>query len=211
MSSESTPPSQEARRTRIVLVPLILGFATAAPSQDHRQQQQQRAGQNTVAQENIMFISPSTNLTTMINGLGEFLEPLFHDLANKDGPLPASKASIEAMPVVKMMEEGAECTICLTEYEVGGEAKEMPCKHRYHSGCIEKWLGIHGSCPVCRYEMPVESNTKGGDVDEEGRRSVGDIEVHMYFEHFGTREDTHSDSNSGQRSESGDSMEVDNY
>lgn len=34
--------------------------------------------------------------------------------------------------------------------------KEMPCGHRYHGDCIEKWLCMHGSCPVCRYRMPEE-------------------------------------------------------
>ncbi|XP_024975579.1 E3 ubiquitin-protein ligase RING1-like [Cynara cardunculus var. scolymus] len=76
-----------------------------------------------------------------------------------NGPLPASKSAIEAMPVVTATEE-EDCAICLTEYGDAGEAKEMPCKHRYHSDCIQKWLNIHGSCPVCRYEMPVDEEEK---------------------------------------------------
>ncbi|KAI3813221.1 hypothetical protein L1987_17940 [Smallanthus sonchifolius] len=77
----------------------------------------------------------------------------------KEGPLPASKSSIDALPTVTVTEE-EDCTICLTEYGAAGEAKELPCKHRYHSDCIMKWLGIHGSCPVCRYEMPVDEEEK---------------------------------------------------
>ena len=84
-------------------------------------------------------------------------------------PLPASRVSIEAMPRVAVTEEEVvekDCAICLDGYEVGGEAREMPCKHRFHSGCIERWLGLHGSCPVCRFAMPVEEgnvNSGGGD------------------------------------------------
>ncbi|KAI3429165.1 RING-type domain-containing protein [Psidium guajava] len=73
------------------------------------------------------------------------------------GRPPASRASVEAMPCV-VVEEGreCECAICLESVVAGEPAKEMPCKHRFHGGCIERWLGVHGTCPVCRYEMPVE-------------------------------------------------------
>ena len=39
--------------------------------------------------------------------------------------LPATKASIEAMLRVVVTEEGTDCSICLEDYEVGGEAREM--------------------------------------------------------------------------------------
>ncbi|KAL3631171.1 E3 ubiquitin-protein ligase mpsr1 [Castilleja foliolosa] len=51
----------------------------------------------------------------------------------------------------------------------------MPCHHRFCGGCIEKWLRAHGSCPVCRYEMPVEEDEKAGN--EEGGESRGGIWV----------------------------------
>ncbi|MFQ6630604.1 hypothetical protein Gotur_009807 [Gossypium turneri] len=62
---------------------------------------------------------------------------------NKPGPTSASKASIEAMPRIKVEESGKDCGICLQEFEVEEEAREMPCKHVFHSGCIEKWLLNH--------------------------------------------------------------------
>lgn len=92
-------------------------------------------------------------------------------LREKLGNPPASKASIDAMPVVKVNEEGLECSICLADFDVGGEAKEMPCKHRYHADCIEKWLGIRGSCPMCRFSMPAEeqvsNKTENGNEEAE--------------------------------------------
>ncbi|XP_006338779.1 E3 ubiquitin-protein ligase RNF181-like [Solanum tuberosum] len=74
---------------------------------------------------------------------------------------PAAQASVEALPIVKIIEEESECAICLSEFQVGEKAKEMPCKHRYHSNCINQWLEIHGSCPVCRYKMPAAVVTAG--------------------------------------------------
>nr|XP_009380152.1 PREDICTED: E3 ubiquitin-protein ligase RNF181-like [Musa acuminata subsp. malaccensis] len=73
------------------------------------------------------------------------------------------------MRIVEPGEEHAdeECPVCLDELtsNVGGETaseeeaasavvREMPCRHRFHGGCIDKWLGMNGSCPVCRYRMP---------------------------------------------------------
>ncbi|KAE8694449.1 putative Ribosomal protein L34e superfamily protein [Hibiscus syriacus] len=97
------------------------------------------------------------------------------DAGNKPGAAPASKASIEAMPKIKVKESGRDCSICLEEFGVDEEAREMPCKHVFHSGCIQKWLQIHGSCPICRFLMPADTvETGGGDG---GRRSSEDAEV----------------------------------
>ncbi|KAB2064382.1 hypothetical protein ERO13_A09G015200v2 [Gossypium hirsutum] len=93
---------------------------------------------------------------------------------NKPGPAPASKASTEAMQRIKVEESGKDCCIFLEEFEVEEEAREMPCKHVFHSGCIEKWLLIHGLCPVCRFMMPPETTeTGGGDGDGDRRRMEG--------------------------------------
>jgi hypothetical protein len=113
------------------------------------------------------------------------------------GPLPASRVSIEVMPRVAVTKEEVvekDCAICLDGYEVGGEAREMPCKHRFHSGCIERWLGLHGSCPVCRFAMPVEEgnvNSGGGypitghgfaAADSDDSRTGTDLEIWMLRE-----------------------------
>lgn len=76
------------------------------------------------------------------------------------GVPPASKAAIAALKEVKagadgQAEEGGslgECAICLDGVE--SLAKEMPCGHRFHGECLERWLGVHGNCPVCRHELP---------------------------------------------------------
>ncbi|KAK2969017.1 hypothetical protein RJ640_007882 [Escallonia rubra] len=135
----------------------------------------------------IILINPSTQEMVVIEGRSSSFDSLLRDLLNgaKDGQPPASRASIEAMPFVEVREgeEDAECVVCLEDWEVGERVKEMPCKHKFHDKCIDKWLGIHGSCPVCRYKMPVDeeedlsskngseraSENGGGDG---GRRSI---------------------------------------
>ncbi|KAB2613869.1 E3 ubiquitin-protein ligase Praja-1-like [Pyrus ussuriensis x Pyrus communis] len=70
----------------------------------------------------------------------------------------ATQESIEALPKVTVTEETmAECSICLKELEVGEEAKEMPCNHRFHPVCIVSWLERRPSCPLCRFSMPTRA------------------------------------------------------
>lgn len=38
------------------------------------------------------------------------------------------------------------CAICL-EYE---GTEKIKCGHEFHDQCIEKWLSIKNSCPICR-------------------------------------------------------------
>ncbi|OAY72997.1 E3 ubiquitin-protein ligase RING1 [Ananas comosus] len=92
-------------------------------------------------------------------GLDQLLQQLGEGDPSKYGTPPARKEAVEAMPRVRV-EEAATCAVCLEELAVGEEAREMPCAHRFHGACIVPWLGLHGSCPVCRYQMPVEEEAK---------------------------------------------------
>jgi hypothetical protein len=77
-----------------------------------------------------------------------------------DNP-PASKAAVESMPtvIVAACHVGADshCAVCKEPFELGTEAREMPCNHMYHQDCILPWLALRNSCPVCRHEMPTEA------------------------------------------------------
>ncbi|KAK8651181.1 hypothetical protein V6N13_140793 [Hibiscus sabdariffa] len=85
-----------------------------------------------------------------VNGVGRFEQP------------PASKAAIESMTVIKItcvhVSTESHCAVCKEQFELDCEAREMPCKHIYHSDCILPWLSIRNSCPVCRHELPRENN-----------------------------------------------------
>ncbi|KAK8533915.1 hypothetical protein V6N13_028395 [Hibiscus sabdariffa] len=104
------------------------------------------------------------------------------DGGRKLGPAPASEASIEAMPRLKVKERGGDCSICLEECEVDEEVREMPCNHFFHSGCIEKWLRIHGSCPIFRFLMPAETVETGGGDGGRGSLEGGEINGLEFFQ-----------------------------
>ena len=64
-----------------------------------------------------------------------------------------------------MPEEDAQCVICLADYEAGVQYKTLPCRHHYHATCIDEWLHLNQSCPLCmrRVGDPAEP-TLGDDV-----------------------------------------------
>ncbi|KAJ0100240.1 hypothetical protein Patl1_20347 [Pistacia atlantica] len=43
------------------------------------------------------------------------------------------------------------CSICLSEYKPREILKTMPhCLHCFHAECIDEWLTLNASCPICR-------------------------------------------------------------
>ncbi|XP_022862981.1 E3 ubiquitin-protein ligase At1g63170-like [Olea europaea var. sylvestris] len=49
--------------------------------------------------------------------------------------------------------EDAVCCICLAKYVNNDELRELPCSHFFHKECVDKWLKINASCPLCKAEV----------------------------------------------------------
>ncbi|KAL6974349.1 hypothetical protein U1Q18_028532 [Sarracenia purpurea var. burkii] len=49
--------------------------------------------------------------------------------------------------------EDAVCCICLARYSDNDELRELPCSHFFHTECVDKWLKINASCPLCKFEI----------------------------------------------------------
>ncbi|TYI47783.1 hypothetical protein E1A91_D13G197700v1 [Gossypium mustelinum] len=82
---------------------------------------------------------------------------------NRHGNPPAKKEAVKAMPNVTV-DDNLQCCVCLENIEIGSQAKEMPCKHKFHGGCITPWLDLHSSCPICRFRLPSDEEK----LDENG-------------------------------------------
>ncbi|KAG6436131.1 hypothetical protein SASPL_101015 [Salvia splendens] len=64
--------------------------------------------------------------------------------------------AVTSLPLVtytqqQMMEE---CPICLSEFEEGETVKLIPyCGHVFHAKCVDTWLHLHVTCPLCRSDQ----------------------------------------------------------
>ncbi|KAK1352879.1 Zinc finger, C3HC4 type [Heracleum sosnowskyi] len=54
--------------------------------------------------------------------------------------------------------EDLDCCICLAAYDDGAELRELPCGHHFHCTCIDKWLHINATCPLCKYDILKQSH-----------------------------------------------------
>ncbi|XWS11876.1 hypothetical protein CRYUN_Cryun37aG0038700 [Craigia yunnanensis] len=68
--------------------------------------------------------------------------------AGEDGVLAAGTARERVISG-----EDAVCCICLAKYADNDELRELPCVHVFHVECVDKWLKINASCPLCKSEV----------------------------------------------------------
>eukprot|EP00245_Coleochaete_scutata_P003875 TRINITY_DN15879_c0_g2_i1.p1 TRINITY_DN15879_c0_g2~~TRINITY_DN15879_c0_g2_i1.p1 ORF type:complete len:392 (+),score=39.35 TRINITY_DN15879_c0_g2_i1:146-1321(+) len=57
-----------------------------------------------------------------------------------------------------LLGEDASCCICWSNYEDGAELQELPCHHHFHKPCIDKWLRINATCPLCKAVVGQHAN-----------------------------------------------------
>jgi len=95
------------------------------------------------------------------NGLRDILSRLQRE-GGPSGPPPASKRIVAQLKEVEFSTENKDqetaCAVCKDDFKDGDKVIQFPCpnKHLYHGRCIQPWLKLHNSCPVCRFELPTD-------------------------------------------------------
>ena len=124
------------------------------------------------------FENPSTNFfldNFASNFISNFLNPMtrivfVNSMQNQhQGNPPASKTSLEKLKHFIMEKkyckkdekdplkiEYPACSICLMDINEGQKTILLPCGHMFHDECVTKWLNIHNTCPLCRFELPTD-------------------------------------------------------
>ncbi|XP_022153856.1 E3 ubiquitin-protein ligase SIRP1-like [Momordica charantia] len=187
------------RRSSATILQLLQGIrAGMATESENYEGDRNRERERERERERVILINPF-NQTIVVQGghtvdqnpmgsLGDYfvgpgLDLLLQYLAENDpnryGTPPAQREAVDALPTVRV-EDSLQCSVCLDDFEVNAEAKEMPCKHKFHTGCIMPWLELHSSCPVCRHQLPADESKRdmdGGSGSGSAARFMGDLNV----------------------------------
>lgn len=59
----------------------------------------------------------------------------------------------------------ADCAVCLSKISSAEPLQVLPtCHHGFHAHCIDAWLVLHSTCPLCRAHVPFCSPQRAGLV-----------------------------------------------
>ncbi|KAK8595844.1 hypothetical protein V6N13_000530 [Hibiscus sabdariffa] len=92
------------------------------------------------------------------------------------GDLPLGPVVTNSLPIFRFKQttqlgeiyhngKSTECSVCLIVLEDEDMARVLPnCRHIFHAECIDKWLSLHSTCPLCRVEAEprVKPETREG-------------------------------------------------
>lgn len=76
-----------------------------------------------------------------------------HDKENNTGVVEGGIVAAGTEKERVISGEDAVCCICLAKYANNDELRELPCSHFFHKECVDKWLKINASCPLCKAEV----------------------------------------------------------
>ncbi|TVU08516.1 hypothetical protein EJB05_41921, partial [Eragrostis curvula] len=102
--------------------------------------------------------SLATDIVLGVGGLlfiiavGYLLFSILRDKKRREASLRRIKPTKFVREEMVEAPEDAQCPVCLTDYDDCEILGELPCGHRYHGSCVERWLRVsdHLTCPTCR-------------------------------------------------------------
>ena len=80
----------------------------------------------------------------------------------------------------KEKEEENKCMICLVP--IKKQIKVLPCAHKFHSFCIDRWINLKSNCPICRQSVnsSVTTTSSNRNRNRRGRRARTSNEYGRY-------------------------------
>lgn len=84
------------------------------------------------------------NLQDMFSRFQEINDP--NNTQNELSEMVLNKIPIQ----INVKDSFDQCPICQIDFSSGDMYRNLPCKHKFHSYCIDKWFEGHITCPICR-------------------------------------------------------------
>ena len=73
-----------------------------------------------------------------------------------------------------------QCAICISEFNEGEEVRNLPCGHMFHIGCIDEWLGLNVTCPLCKQDVRVTTQPHSSQTETETVTALERKQNHEY-------------------------------
>ncbi|KAJ1899688.1 hypothetical protein LPJ66_001946 [Kickxella alabastrina] len=98
------------------------------------------------------------------NSLDDIITRIMEQNQGVNAPPPATEAQMAKLVCRVILEDEVarhvECGICMEEYKAEEQVMGLPCKHFYHKECIDHWLRMNGTCPICRKGIEEEGGAE---------------------------------------------------
>ena len=60
---------------------------------------------------------------------------------------------VDAVLAARGGESGTQCFVCFEDYEKEDGLRVLPCGHRFHVECVDRWLRSKAAdCPLCNHD-----------------------------------------------------------
>ncbi|KAI8129480.1 E3 ubiquitin-protein ligase RNF13 [Lucilia cuprina] len=91
------------------------------------------------------------------------------------------KRMLKKLPIIKFTKNSDlaydTCVICLDEFAEGDKLRVLPCKHPYHSECIDVWLTENKrDCPICKRKVFTKGETRSQRNRQSSLDSITDTD-----------------------------------
>ncbi|ESW11758.1 hypothetical protein PHAVU_008G057100 [Phaseolus vulgaris] len=71
--------------------------------------------------------------------------------------------------VATMCDHDSTCAICIEDYEESEMLRMMPqCRHYFHRDCVDAWLKVNATCPVCRNSLKETRSNNDNNINNNG-------------------------------------------
>lgn len=97
-------------------------------------------------------------------------------------------------------DDAPACAVCLEDFKDGEELRVLPCKHELHRSCVDPWLEVNHTCPLCKANILGEDEAPPTDVPRgppavlpDDNTEQGDVELNTMREEYVPSPETQTD------------------